>query len=522
MKVAASKKTERERPNRDRIYLIIALIITILATVYWLAILTHAYKTFLDGTGDLAVYSYNMYFNIHYPNIASGIQFLVYSNHISPDVLLILPIYYLYQHSVTLLYIQIILICLSSLLVFYITRELTKNSLLAIMFQIAFLLNPGVTGILNYDFHIEFLLVPTYLLVFYFYMRSNKKLFAVSFILLLGAVEEAPLLGLTMGMGLLAYELYNVKFKWSSVAKAKKLMLYAIFICSILTGLLYYGAIRYLQASYSTSYQQLPHMLQINGGSEISLIGDLHNFVANPIEFVKSNFSIFSNPIALYILILSVLIVFFGFGFFTLKNPIITLLFLLPWIIGILTWPGNLPHFLYQGYQYYSYSLGSTIAAATIGAALILEKQLKSGKSTAVQSLFMGLSVVIIALILMLSSLAFAIKPVSFPLSYGEAVPSPMYNQTQIYPLISLIPQNASLMTNDVISPHLAERKYIEFLWSYETNNSYFVPDYILVSYNNTINVSTNQTFNFLQRSLTNYTYELVQRNGNARLYKRT
>lgn len=517
--MVATKRNDQAR--EDRIYLIIALAITIIITIYWLALTTHAYRTFLDGTGDLAVYSYSMYFTIHYPNLTSGLQFLVISDHVSPDALLILLIFDLYQSSLTLLYVQVIIICLSSLIVFYIAREVTKNPFIAIMFQLAFLLNPGVTGIMTFDFHMEFLLVPTYLLVFYFYLRSNKKLFAVSLILLLGAIEEAPLLGLTLGLGLLAYELYNVKFKWGSVEKTKKLMLYAILIGSIVTGLFYYGTIRYLSASYSTSYQQLPYILRVTGGSDISLLADLHGFVSNPIRYVESNFSAFSNPFALYILVLAVLMVFIGFGFYTLKNPIITLLLLLPWIIGLLIWPGNLPHFLYQGFQYYSYSLGPTIAAATIGAALVAQKFKKSGKIITPQTLFMGLSVLIIALILMFASLLVAIKPALFLADYEVSVPLPAYNQSQIYPLIRLVPQNASLMTNDVISPHLAERKYIEFTWSYETRYSYFIPDYILVSYTNSTDIYTNGTFDFLTRSLSNHTYELVERNGNARLYER-
>ncbi len=252
--MVASGKAAR---TRESIYLIIALVIALSSMFYWLAITTHAYRTFLDGTADLTLYSYNMYFNIHYPNIASGIQFLVFSNHISPDALLILPIFYLSQRSLTLLYIQIIIICLTSLLIFYITKKLVKDSFLGIIFMVAFLLSPGVTGILTFDFHIEFLVIPAYLLAFYFYMTRNKKLFAASLLLLLGAVEEAPVLALTMGLGLLAYEMYVSNFKWKSVDKAKRLMLYAIFVSSIITGILYYAAIKYLISSYSTSYQQL-------------------------------------------------------------------------------------------------------------------------------------------------------------------------------------------------------------------------------------------------------------------------
>ncbi len=218
-------------------------------------------------------------------------------------------------------------------------------------------------------------------------------------------------------------------------------------------------------------------------------------------------------------LILSALIVIIGFGFFTLKKPIITFLFLLPWLIAVLTW-SSVVHFIYTGYQYYSYTLSATISAAIIGAMFMLDNS-KPRKNIFMQRAIIGTSIIITVLILAFGSFIIAARPIQFLVAYSEAIPNSTFNPVQLYPLASLVPQNASLMTQDTISPHLADRKYIEFTWSNETNGTYFVPDYILLSYNNKTDVYTNRTFDFFQRSIKNYTYELVEKNGNARLYRK-
>lgn len=515
----STKRIKEKKENRERLYLIIALLIALLSTVYWLAITTHAYRTFQDGNNDLALYAYNFYFYIHYSSIPAPLQFLVFSNHISPDMLIVMLLFYLHQSALTLLYIQVILICLSALLVFQISRKLIGYSSIALAFFLAFLINPGVLGILTFSFHVEFLLIPAYLLVFYFYMISNRKLFIVSLLFLIGTMEVAPILSLTLGLGLLAYELSSSEHKWSKIDGKKRSMLIMLIAISIIAGLLYYGAIKYLISSYPNS-PLLPAPLQISSGSEISLLSNLHSVITNPIKLLIGNLSVYTNLVAFYILILSALIVFFGFGFFTLKKWKVTLLLLLPWFIALLTWHASL-HFLYTGYQYYSYSLGATVAASIIG---IMSVSFKSAKKIIIpnfQRIIVILSILIIAVLLLESSLIIAPAPLNFLINYNNPQPLPLYNASQIDPLINMIPQNASLMVQDFISPHLAERKYIEYTWSIETNGSYFIPDYILVSYTNGTNISKNGTLDFFSRSIQNYNYTLYARDGNARLYKR-
>lgn len=515
--MASSKHAKQ---NRERIYLALALLLALVSTIYWIAVTTHAYRTFMDGSDDLTLNAYNLYFYLHYPSIPSPLQFLVFSNHISPDMIIVMLLFYLHQSAITLLYIQAILLCFTSLLVFLIARRLLNDSAIALALSAAYLLNPGVMGILTFNFHVEFLLIPAYLLVFYFYMTSSKKWFVVSLLFFLGTMEVAPVLSLTLGLGLLAYELSSTGYKWSKVDSKKRSMLILLIVLSLICGVLYYAAIKYLISSYVHT-PLLPEPLEITTGSEVGVLSNLHDLLANPLALLLENLSQYKNLLALYVLILSLLITFFSFGFFTLKKWKVTLLLLLPWFIAFFTWSASV-HFLYTGYQYYSYTVGATIAASIMG---IMSLSFKAGKKIKMpnwQRIIVIISIIIAAILLLESSLIISPNPIEFLLNYNNPQPLPSYNASQIYPLAAQIPQNASLMVEDVISPHVAEREYLEYTWSIETNNSYFVPDYILASYTNSSNVTTSPEFDFMRRSLDNYSYTLYAQNGNARLYKRT
>ena len=496
---------------------IVVILLAILGTIFWIMLLTHAYRTFEYGTYDLAYETYNLYMDIHYTSVVHGLQFFVLSNNLSPDVLLILPIFFLRQSALTLVYIQIITLGLSSVIIFWVTRKLSKSSLIATAFSIAFLINPGVWGILTFDFHMEFLMIPFYILTFYYYMTSNKKLFALSLLLLLGTLEVAPLLSITLALGLFAYERSQSKGK--AIPKDKKFMISAMLIASLVALVLYYGAISYLVSSYATSYPQLPAILEISHGNIASLISSISTAVNGPIQWLKSLLFVYQNPALFIILIISIPITFLGFGIASLYKPKITILLLLSWFIEVILegWTKTAPY-IYPGLYGYSYTIGATFAAALIGIMLIPNKAKKIAKNYGYMIAF---STLIIAVVVSMFTLLISSAPIVFLLNYNNPNPIPSYNATQITQLANMIPQNASLFTLNFIAPHLAQRRYLEFPATEAVTGNYFVPDYILYTAANYSNISTNKNlsgnFGYL---ISNYTYILISKQGDARLYE--
>ena len=506
------KNLKKGRSRAESACIAAAIIMTIAVTFYWLAVINHAYFTFKDGGQDLSVFAYNFYFNTHYSAIASGLQFIVLGNHLSPDGLILLLAYYLFPYTISLLYIQTIAICLCALLVFFISKRLIGNPVVALALSSAFLLNPGIMGVLTFDFHLEFLIIPTYLLMFYSYMASNKWLFAISLMLLLGSLEVAPLVALSLGIGLLAYEISRSNYKWNGIEKGKREMIIAIIIVSLIAGMLYYIGMIYLQSSYIASYSQLPGMLKITSGSQFGLLSNIKSLVSNPAAFLAKNLSPFKFPLGIYILVLSAILTFFGFGFFTMKKPLVTLLLLLPWFVLVLTWSGN-AHFVYTGFQYYAITVGATIAAEIIGIISLQGKDAsaKNGKKSI--RLAPLISINIIMVIMLFASLFVA----QTPAIYASIQKNP-YDVNQTYSMIGLVPANASLMASWDVFPHVAKRENIEFTESL-INYGYFVPQYIIVNSSNST-IRSSGVYDALNYTISNYTYGLYASSGDVRLYK--
>ena len=138
--------------------------------------------------------------------------------------------------------------------------------------------------------------------------------------------------------------------------------------------------------------------------------------------------------------------------------------------------------------------------------------------------------IIIIALITLLTSLLVSPRPITLLVSPRPitllVAPGPItligqqapYSVNQIYAMIKLIPPNATLMTEDIIFPHLANREHIEFTWSL-INRGYFVPDYILVSYSNS-SIYSNYGYDAFNYSISNYKYSLYASDGDAHLYR--
>ena len=496
---------------------VIALIIAIASTLFWSLLLTHAYKTFEYGTNDLAYEAYNLYIDIHYTNLVHGLQFFALSNNLSPDVLLVLPIFYLHQSALTLVYLQIVVMGITSIIIFLVTKKLVKDSVIAIAFSTVFLLSPGVSGILGFDFHMEFLMIPFYILTFYYFMSSNKKMFAISLLLLLGVVEAAPLLSFTLGLGLFAYERSQSKGK--GIAKDKKLMIIALLVASIIATILYVGAIKYLQSSYGTNYPQLPGILEMSRGNSAFLLSNISAAIGGPIKWLVSILSIYATPLRLFVLLVSLLIVSFGFGVFALYRPKITLILMLTWLFEVI-FEGYTKtiSFIYPGLYGYSYTLGSMFAAAILGAIFFVNK---TKKRIPIERYLLALSTIIIALIVASISLLVSSAPLIFLINYHNPNPLSSYNATDISQLATLIPQNASLFTLNQISPHVAQRRYLEFPATESVTGNYFVPDYILIAYSNYTQLTTNNSLGGnVGYLLSNYSYTLYSKQGDARLYK--
>lgn len=70
---------------------LLVLAISAISALYWFLFALNAYNAFHEYA-DLGFFAYNMWYDLHYTAAVSGLQFLVFANHIAPDQLLGAPV----------------------------------------------------------------------------------------------------------------------------------------------------------------------------------------------------------------------------------------------------------------------------------------------------------------------------------------------------------------------------------------------------------------------------------------------
>ena len=502
--------------EKFRLYLYIVLPCAVISFSYWSLFGANALYTFHEYS-DLGTFAYNMYFDLHYAGIAHGLQLLIFGNHVAPDLLLMLPFYALAQSPMTLLVIQSFVLAVTGVVVFVVAADLTRRPLLALAFSLAFFLNPGVFGMLVFDFHAESLLILFYVLTFYFFMKNNKAAFFASSLLLLGAIEEAPFLGATLAVVLL---LYAYRFSRESRLRRDRLVMAGgLLLLSMVVFGAYIGIDSVLAGSYAAGqYNGLPAVLQ----AFPIVQNQINSGASAPFSELGYLFSGFYAQYTIY----GVAIALFSFGFAVIFDPLSTAILVSPWFAELF-FVGNI-NFPTVFNQYFGFVLGGTIVASLLAihklqnseghAASFLLGDRNSHPFVVRKLIPYSLVGMAVMLLLLFPLMVYSRNVNSFSQDFLFQV-SPQMNQiyTQLYSVMAYLPQNASVMTQYFIMSHVTDRKDIELL---QNQTYYFLPEYVLVDFN--LNVSLNAYSNgepqYIQGYIQNHTndYALYARNGSA------
>ncbi len=500
-------------------YFYAALLVTMLSFAYWVAFSSNAYSTFHEYD-DLGIFATNMWFYLHYPAYAHGLQLLVFGNHISPLQLLVLPVFYLFQSAMTLLVVQDAVLALSAFAVFLAARSLLGRPRLAFFFFLAFIINPGLYGMVIFDYHLESFIVLFYVLAFYFYMKNRAGPFLLCLILLLSTIEEAPFLGATLGISLLLFDDFYTE-NWE-IRKKRLRMAMAAVIISVVFYVLYLGITSMLIREYSAgAYPSLPPYLELASRLP-QLAGSLAS--ANVSNAFNTAFSHYPTYVA-YALAAGI----FFFGIAVLFDPLTSIILISPWLVyGLFENVG----FFFVFQQYFGFVLGGSVVGSLFGMLMLLEgkgflahaMKRRDGKNYASTGMaYILISALAVNCLLLLFYPTFVLSDNVNNLSQDflfNVNASQKAYYSQIYSLLNYVPKNASLATEYFILPHVFNRRYIEDI-GYTETEWYFKPQYVLVDFNLNVSLNAytgeNKTLAYLRAN----NYSLYMENGTARLYRK-
>jgi len=167
-------------------------------------------KGFLYNGFDLAIIN-NVFFNSLHGNwFWSSIQGHSYlGDHFTPILILLLPIYYLWQSPELLLILQSLFLGLAAWPIYKIAQiKLGQN--LAFWISLLWLINPLVHNINLYEFHFISFLPFFLLMAFYYYLRKNLLLFFIFIFLSLLVREDIAFIILILSLIILFNRRYKI------------------------------------------------------------------------------------------------------------------------------------------------------------------------------------------------------------------------------------------------------------------------------------------------------------------------
>ena len=184
----------------------IAVVFTTLA----IAAAVFRFNNYESGTFDLGIFVQIIKNNVY--GVVSSNGFPLWGNlgglsqlaaHFSPILFVLDPFYKIWQSPITLLVIQAVLVGISGIEIYYLSRLLGLSHKIATFIEVVFFVNPLVWSMLIYDFHEICFAIPLVLLLIIGYFKKSWWLFGIGLVLALMVKEDVIVTIGILGMVLL-------------------------------------------------------------------------------------------------------------------------------------------------------------------------------------------------------------------------------------------------------------------------------------------------------------------------------
>lgn len=500
---------EKDHVLKDRLFLLLLLFLAIYV-IFWVGLTLNKYFSFGVAWFDLGLETYSFFIHVGSYSATSGLQFVSFANHIDPFEVLLLPAFVLYQNPITLLVLQDVFLAATSIVIYLIGKNIVKNKQIGFALAIAFLINPGVIGITLYDFHSEAFIPFFYLLCFYFYFRGRMKLFVLSYVFLVSVMETTVAVAMSLLLGLLVYELFESGSKNKNWQESRRRFSFIgiCFAIGIVFSLFYSLTVSQLISGYANgNYQSLPQDLKVMNFMQYQINSILTLGNRNLTGVALASFLILS--------ITGIIILVFGFGYYTLKVPITTFVLLAPWLFEVFILHNVV--FPALNNEYYAYAIGGAVVAACLG----IMKGKSSEEKTGWREKDRNKITVIMAAALSICFWGMLFTPQLFELGNPLNWFAPNETMMNLNSAVQLLNANSTIMTQPKIATHMYEFRNLEMPPDFQeygfnvggfTPTSmvlyWFRPDYIIMDENlSDYYFMNNSVFNIYQYMDNNYTF---------------
>lgn len=362
--------------------------------------------------------------------------------HFSPILFFILPFYGICTAPETLLVLQSFILALAALPIYKLAREHLQSRLAGLTFALAYLMYPAIQWVNCYDFHLQAFLPLFFTFVIYYAHKGSWGRYFIFLVLSLMCIEHVAFISSFIGL-YIAW-----KFRRCIILKVKKEKIFSseVFVLS-LTILLSIAWYLFTLWQRDTFFPINPlTMEEFQGSPNFTILG-----AKNPLEIpllivlrpLNAMRAIIYN---VHIKLLFVFLLFSPLAFYSFKD-LSALIPTIPWFIFSFM-SQTLVHYT-LGNQYPAFITTFIFVAAIFGVKNTrlnnrvrdVKKQLK---------MIMACSLAVFAVASPFSPLVYTLFP--------EKVVCVGEHEKILNNIILKIPENASILTQDNIFPHVSHR----------------------------------------------------------------
>ena len=209
-----TKLRKKFKFSRETKTLFLLTAIYIIATSIYTTLKHYTFKT---KAWDLGIFAQALWTTIHdekffyeTPDLWISPSGSFFGVHFSPIMFLLLAIYYAAPSPYTLLVLQSILFGLAAVPAYYLAKEIIKNDAKALLFPILYIVYPATIGSNLYDFHLEAFFPIIIFTALYYMEKKDWSKFYLTLIINLTILDFASLL---LTASLLFYAIYIQNYK---------------------------------------------------------------------------------------------------------------------------------------------------------------------------------------------------------------------------------------------------------------------------------------------------------------------
>jgi len=425
-----------------------AMIIAYVAVFSYFTILK--YCAFRSYAWDLGIFNQSLWTTLNEGRLfrhtlelflnSSGSFFAV---HFSPILFLVLVPYAALQRPETLLVLQSVVLAIAAYPLYLLVREEFKNSAsIAMIFAVVYLIYPALHGVNWFDFHVQSFLPLFIFGMLYYFRKRNWKYYFTFFALSLMVEEQTAIVLVFWGI----YVIWVFRNEIRQTLKEKKLTDENILvpILTITMSELWLLTARWTKSTFfpidptfSTQYLALDSW-NVLGIRTDPMYMPIY-LLMNPSKALEA--LAFDFPLKLmYLLFLLAPLLFMSIRSSSLA---ITFAWLAPALLS------NNGAYYKLGYQYPAYIIPFLFYAAIQGLKNLSEDNAK-------MALKMSKTMLVVALILALSLSPISPLPKFFDATYVP--PRITVHDQYLGQIINLIPENASVLTQNNIFPRISSR----------------------------------------------------------------